>query len=433
MILILFFIGNGGFLMSQKAIDTTERPPLLKTIPLSLQHLFAMFGSTVLVPILFHVNPATVLLFNGIGTLFYLILCKGKIPAYLGSSFAFLSPVFLVLSEYSYEAALGGFIVVGAVFCLVSLLVHTVGTSWIDVIFPPASMGAIVAVIGLELMPTAAGMAGLTGDKTDPTVIFVSIATLAITIFASIAFRGFLSIIPILIGVVLGYVIAFAAGIVDLSNVESAPWFAIPTLYTPEFDLRAILIILPASIVVVVEHIGHLIVTGNIVGRNLTKDPGLDRSLLGNGISTVFSGFFGSTPNTTYGENIGVLAITKVYSTWVIGGAAVFAILLSCLGKLAALIQSIPTPVMGGVSMLLFGVIAASGIRILVEAKLDYNNPMNLLLTSIVMGVGVSTASLTIGTVTLRGMSLATVIAIILSVSFRIIFALRRSRQISDE
>ncbi len=415
--------------MSQKTIDTTERPPLLTTIPLSLQHLFAMFGSTVLVPILFHVNPATVLLFNGIGTLFYLILCKGKIPAYLGSSFAFLSPVFLVLSEYSYEAALGGFIVVGIVFCIVSFIVHTIGTSWIDVIFPPASMGAIVAVIGLELMPTAANMAGLTGENTDATVIFVSIATLAITIFASMAFRGFLSIIPILIGVVAGYIIAFAVGIVDLSHVESAPWLAIPTIYTPEFDLRAILIILPASIVVIVEHIGHLIVTGNIVGRNLAKDPGLDRSLLGNGVSTIFSGFFGSTPNTTYGENIGVLAITKVYSTWVIGGAAIFAILLSCLGKLAALIQSIPTPVMGGVSMLLFGVIAASGIRILVEAKVDYNNPMNLLLTSIVMGVGVSTASLTIGTVTLRGMALATVIAIILSISFRIILALRRQSQ----
>ena len=419
--------------MSQRTIDTTERPPLLTTIPLSLQHLFAMFGSTVLVPILFHVNPATVLLFNGIGTLFYLILCKGKIPAYLGSSFAFLSPVFLVLSQYSYEAALGGFIVVGIVFCIVSFIVHTIGTSWIDVIFPPASMGAIVAVIGLELMPTAAGMAGLTGENTDPTVIFVSIATLAITIFASMAFRGFLSIIPILIGVVAGYVIAFTVGIVDLSHVERAPWFAIPTIYTPEFDLRAILIILPASIVVIVEHIGHLIVTGNIVGRNLAKDPGLDRSLLGNGISTIFSGFFGSTPNTTYGENIGVLAITKVYSTWVIGGAAIFAILLSCLGKLAALIQSIPVPVMGGVSMLLFGVIAASGIRILVEAKVDYNNPMNLLLTSIVMGVGVSTASLTIGTVTLRGMALATVIAIILSISFRIILALRGQEQKQSE
>ena len=419
--------------MSQKTIDTTERPPLLTTIPLSLQHLFAMFGSTVLVPILFHVNPATVLLFNGIGTLFYLILCKGKIPAYLGSSFAFLSPVFLVLSEYSYEAALGGFIIVGIVFCAVSFIVHTIGTSWIDVIFPPASMGAIVAVIGLELMPTAANMAGLTGENTDATVIFVSIATLAITIFATMAFRGFLSIIPILIGVVAGYIIAFCAGIVDLSHVESAPWLALPTIYTPEFDLRAILIILPASIVVVVEHIGHLIVTGNIVGRNLAKDPGLDRSLLGNGISTIFSGFFGSTPNTTYGENIGVLAITKVYSTWVIGGAAIFAILLSCLGKLAALIQSIPVPVMGGVSMLLFGVIAASGIRILVEAKVDYNNPMNLLLTSIVIGVGVSTASLTIGTVTLRGMALATVIAIILSISFRIILALRRQEKQTDE
>ena len=419
--------------MSQRTIDTTERPPLLTTIPLSLQHLFAMFGSTVLVPILFHVNPATVLLFNGIGTLFYLILCKGKIPAYLGSSFAFLSPVFLVLSQYSYEAALGGFIIVGIVFCIVSFIVHTIGTSWIDVIFPPASMGAIVAVIGLELMPTAANMAGLTGENTDATVIFVSIATLAITIFASMAFRGFLSIIPILIGVVAGYIIAFCAGIVDLSHVESAPWLALPTIYTPEFDLRAILIILPASIVVVVEHIGHLIVTGNIVGRNLAKDPGLDRSLLGNGVSTIFSGFFGSTPNTTYGENIGVLAITKVYSTWVIGGAAIFAILLSCLGKLAALIQSIPVPVMGGVSMLLFGVIAASGIRILVEAKVDYNNPMNLLLTSIVMGVGVSTASLTIGTVTLRGMALATVIAIILSISFRIILALRRSEQTRSE
>ena len=419
--------------MSQKTIDTTERPPLLTTIPLSLQHLFAMFGSTVLVPILFHVNPATVLLFNGIGTLFYLILCKGKIPAYLGSSFAFLSPVFLVLSQYSYEAALGGFIVVGIVFCVVSFIVHTIGTSWIDVIFPPASMGAIVAVIGLELMPTAANMAGLTGENTDATVIFVSIATLAITIFASMAFRGFLSIIPILIGVVAGYIIALCAGIVDLSHLESAPWLALPTIYTPEFDLRAILIILPASIVVVVEHIGHLIVTGNIVGRNLAKDPGLDRSLLGNGISTIFSGLFGSTPNTTYGENIGVLAITKVYSTWVIGGAAIFAILLSCLGKLAALIQSIPTPVMGGVSMLLFGVIAASGIRILVEAKVDYNNPMNLLLTSIVMGVGVSTASLTIGTVTLRGMALATVIAIILSISFRIILALRGQGQKQSE
>ncbi|MBQ7478483.1 MAG: uracil permease [Selenomonadaceae bacterium] len=411
--------------MSNRTIPVDERLPLLETLPLSLQHLFAMFGSTVLVPILFKVNPATVLLFNGIGTILYLLLCKGRIPAYLGSSFAFLSPVFLVLSQYSYEAALGGFIVVGIVFCLVALLVRIVGTGWIDVLFPPASMGAIVAVIGLELMPTAAGMAGLTGEQTDSTAIFVSITTLAITVFASVAFKGFLSIIPILIGVVGGYIVAACSGLVDWSSVESAPIFALPTFYTPEFNLGAILIILPASLVVIVEHIGHLIVTGNIVGSDLTRNPGLDRSILGNGLSTILSGFFGSTPNTTYGENIGVLAITKVFSTWVIGGAAVFAILLSCFGKLAAIIQSIPTPVMGGVSILLFGVIAASGIRILVEGKVDYNKPMNLLLTSIVLGIGVSTASITIGTVTLKGMSLATIIAVILGLAFRIISILR--------
>ncbi len=409
----------------RRAIGVGERLPLLETIPLSLQHLFAMFGSTVLVPILFHVNPATILLFNGIGTLLYLVLCKGKIPAYLGSSFAFLSPVFLVLAQYSYEAALGGFIIVGCVFCAVGLLIRAIGTNWIDVIFPPASMGAIVAVIGLELMPTAAGMAGLTAETPDMTTITVSILTLAITIVASVAFKGFLSIIPILIGVVSGYIIAAACGIVDWSLVESASWFALPTFYHPVFEPGAILIILPASLVVIAEHIGHLIVTGNIVGSNLTKDPGLDRSIFGNGLSTIISGFFGSTPNTTYGENIGVLAITRVFSTWVIGGAACFAILLSCLGKLAALIQSIPAPVMGGVSMLLFGLIAASGIRILVEAKVDYNQPMNLLLTSIVMGIGVSTASITIGTVTLKGMALATIVAIILSLTFRCIARLR--------
>lgn len=407
--------------MSDRVINVDQKLPLLETVPLSLQHLFAMFGSTVLVPILFKVNPATILLFNGIGTILYLLICRGKIPAYLGSSFAFLSPVFLVLDKYSYEAALGGFIAVGIVFCLIGLLVKMIGTAWIDIIFPPAAMGAIVAVIGLELMPTAAGMAGLTAKDPDSTVIMVSLLTLAITIFASVAFRGFLSIIPILIGVVSGYIIAACSGLVDWTVVEQAPWFALPTIYTPQFNMNAILIILPAALVVIAEHIGHLIVTGNIVGKDLTKDPGLDRSIFGNGVSTIISGFFGSTPNTTYGENIGVLAITKVYSTWVIGGAAVFAILLSCMGKLAAAIQSIPIPVMGGVSMLLFGLIAASGIRILVEQKVDYSNPVNLILTSVVMGLGVSKASIAIGTVALQGMALATVVAIILSLFFRLI------------
>jgi uracil permease len=405
--------------MKTRMIKVDQKLPLLETIPLSLQHLFAMFGSTVLVPILFKVNPATILLFNGIGTLFYLFICKGKVPAYLGSSFAFISPVFLVLSQYGYESALGGFIAVGIVFCIVGLSIKVIGTSWIDIVFPPAAMGAIVAVIGLELMPTAAAMAGLTTEIPDTTAITVSIFTLLVTIFGSVAFRGFLAIIPILVGVISGYVLAFCMGLVDWKLVNDAAWFALPTFYTPIFNINAMAIILPASLVVIAEHIGHLIVTGNIIGKDLTKDPGLDRSLLGNGISTIFSGLFGSTPNTTYGENIGVLAITKVYSTWVIGGAAVFAILLSCFGKLAAAIQSIPVPVMGGVSLLLFGVIAASGIRILVESKVDYNKPSNLILTSVVLGLGVSTASVTIGTVTLKGMALATVVAIILSLSFK--------------
>ncbi len=411
--------------MSNRVIQVEEKLSFLQTLPLSFQHLFAMFGATVLVPILFKVNPATILLFNGIGTLIYLFICKGKIPAYLGSSFAFLSPVFLVLPQYGYEAALGGFIVVGAIFSLVALSIKAIGTKWLDIVFPPAAIGAIVAVIGLELAPTAAGMAGLTAEVIDPTIITVSIFTLLVTVFGTVAFRGFLAIIPILIGVISGYILSFFMGIVDLSAISKAPWLEMPTLYTPEFNLGAILIILPAALVVIVEHIGHLIVTGNIVGKDLTQYPGLHRSLLGNGLSTMLSGFFGSTPNTTYGENIGVMAITKVYSVWVIGGAAVIAIILSFVGKLAAAIQSIPVPVMGGVSLLLFGVIAASGIRMLVESKVDYNKPSNLILTSVILILGVSNAHVTLGSVTLKGMALSTVVAIILSLSFKCIESLR--------
>lgn len=405
--------------MNNRIIQVEEKLPLLQTFPLSLQHLFAMFGATVLVPILFKINPATILLFNGIGTLLYLFICKGKIPAYLGSSFAFISPVLTVLPQYGYQAALGGFIVTGLIFSLVALSIRITGTKWIDIVFPPAAMGAIVAVIGLELAPVAADMAGLTAKTIDPKIISVSIFTLLVTVFGSFLFRGFLAIIPILIGVVSGYVFAYCVGLVDLHAISQAPVFALPELYTPEFNFSAIAIIIPAALVVIAEHIGHLVVTGNIVGRDLTKDPGLHRSLLGNGLSTLLSGFLGSTPNTTYGENIGVMAITKVYSVWVIGGAAILAIILSFVGKLSAAIQSIPVPVMGGVCLLLFGVIAASGIRMLVESKVDYSRARNLILTSVVLIIGVSGANITLGTVTLKGMALATVVSIILSLSFK--------------
>lgn len=407
--------------MNTREIQVDEKLPILQTFPLSLQHLFAMFGATVLVPILFKVNPATILLFNGIGTLLYLFICKGKIPAYLGSSFAFLSPVFVVLPQYGYTAALGGFILTGVIFTVIALSISVIGTKWIDVVFPPAAMGAIVAVIGLELAPVAAEMAGLTAKTLDPKVLAVSIFTLLVTIFGSILFRGFMAIIPILVGVLSGYALAFFIGLVDLSGIAKASWLAMPTIYTPEFNFSAMAIIAPAALVVIAEHIGHLVVTGNIVGRDLTKDPGLHRSLLGNGLSTILSGFFGSTPNTTYGENIGVMAITKVYSVWVIGGAAVLAIILSFIGKLAAAIQSIPVPVMGGVSLLLFGVIAASGVRMLVESKVDYSKSRNLILTSVVLIIGISGASITLGTVTMKGMALATVVSILLSLCFKIL------------
>lgn len=411
--------------MANRVIQVDEKPPFLTSLPLSFQHLFAMFGSTVLVPVLFHVNPATILLMNGIGTLIYLLITKGKIPAYLGSSFAFISPVMFVLGHGSYNEALGGFIVVGLIFILISFIIRVAGVGWIDVVFPPAAMGAIVAVIGLGLVPSAASDAGIIGSSIDPKAVILSMATLLFTIVAWVMFRGFLKIIPILMGLIFGYVLAALMHMINFSPVVKAHWFAVPTFYSPKIDLTSILIIAPAALVVIAEHIGHLIVTGNIVGKDLTKDPGLSRSVLGNGISTLISGLVGSTPNTTYGENIGVLAITRVYSTWVIGGASVIAIILSFLGKLAALIHVIPKPVLGGISLLLFGVIAASGIRMLVETKVDYSKSQNLILTSVVLVIGISGATLNWGWLSLEGMGLATVISIILSLFFKLIEVLK--------
>jgi uracil permease len=434
-------IDERGFKLAKYTeIKVDERLPLLQSLPLSIQHLFAMFGSTVLVPILFGVNPATILLMNGAGTLIYLFITKGKIPAYLGSSFAFISPVFVVLGQYAgaegYSYALGGFLVVGIVLTLVGLIVKFAGTGWIDVLFPPAAMGAIVAVIGLELVPVAAEMAGLIPDEEagpgwtmDPSTVTVAVLTLAITIICWVTMRGFLKIIPILIGIVAGYIIAFAFGLVDFTAVKEAAWFSMPEYYQMKIDWAAILVILPAALVLIPEHIGHLFVTSNIVKKDLAKDPGLDRSLMGNGISTIISSFVGSTPNTTYGENIGVLAITRVYSTWIIGGAAVIAIILSFIGKLAALISSIPTAVMGGISLLLFGIIAASGIRMLVEANVDYSRSQNLILTCVVLVIGISGATIQLGSVELTGMGLATVVAIILGLFFKLLDILKLSNE----
>ncbi|MCM3748153.1 uracil permease [Paenibacillus pasadenensis] len=425
----------------KREIGVHERPGGALGLLLSLQHLFAMFGSTVLVPNLLGVDPAVCLLMNGVGTLFYILVTKGKIPAYLGSSFAFIAPATSVIAAQAtgdgYAAALGGFIAAGVIFTLVALIIHYAGTGWINVIFPPAAMGAIVAIIGLELIPVAAGMAGWINPKPGQTwtpdrdAILLSVVTLLITVLGSVLLRGFLKIIPILLGIVGGYVIAWSMGMTEAagSAVSESAWLKLPVFTTPVFHWEAILIIIPAAFVVIAEHVGHLVVTGNIVKKDLSQDPGLHRSMLGNGISTIVSGFTGATPNTTYGENIGVLAITKVYSTFVIGGAAVIAIGLSFLGKFSALVANIPTPVMGGVSLLLFGVIAASGLRMLVEAKIDYSRPTNLYLTTIVFVAGLSGTKLTYGEFHLSGMGLATAVAIVFSLLFKLFEVTRLSNE----
>ena len=413
-----------------RIIQVDERLPLLQTIPLSLQHLFAMFGSTVLVPFLLHVDPATALFMNGIGTILYLLICKGRLPAYLGSSFAFISPVLAVCatSGMDYGDAQGGFIVFGLSFIVLAGIVNKVGTRWIDVLFPPAAMGAVVAIIGLELAPLAMTMSGYLGEAsgmTNETAMIISTFTLIVTLLATVLGRGFIGIIPILIGVISGYILSWFMGVVDFSVVETTPWISVPTFYEPKFNLSAIMMIMPALFVVFAEHLGHLFVTSDIVGRNLIEDPGLHRSLFADGLSNVLSGLVGSTPNTTYGENMGVLAITGVYSTWVIGGAALLAVIFSFVGKIAALIHGIPVPVMGGVCILLFGFIAAAGIRMLVEKHVDYTRSKNLILTAVTMICGLSGATVVLGPVQLKGMGLATVVAMTLSLAFLLFEKLR--------
>lgn len=410
-----------------RIIQVDEKVPVGQWIPLSIQHTFAMFSASVLVPWLFGINPAIVLLMNGIGTLIFIFITKGKAPAYLGSSFAFLSPTFLILAnpEMGYEYALGGFVVTGLIFCAVAVIVKFVGTKWIDILLPPAAMGPIVALIGLELAGSAANNGGLILSDTytaiNPKFVAVFIITLAVAVFGQVIFRGFAAAIAILISIIVGYVAALCFGLVDFSAVSDASWFALPNFTFPKFDASAILIIIPASLVVISEHIGHQVVTSEIVGKDLLKDPGLHRSLLSDGISTTLSGLCGSVPTTTYGENIGVMAITKVYSVWVIGGAAVFSMLLAFIGKASALIQTIPAPVMGGVSFLLYGMIAASGLRLLVDEKVNYAKPRNLALSSVVFVTGLSGAFIKIGEVQLTGMCLATIVGMALGLIFYII------------
>lgn len=427
--------------MQGKIIQVEEKVPLGKGTALSIQHLFAMFGASVLVPMLFGINPGVVLLMNGIGTLIFILVTKGKAPAFLGSSFAFLAPVALIIGSGDtldvsrYPLALGGFVVVGVAICLVALIIKLFGTKWIDVILPPAAMGPIVALIGLTLAGTAASSGGLPIVGVALKVgqykqIIVFLVTLLVAVFGSVLFKKFFAVIPILISIVVGYLTAVAFDLVDFTKVMTANFFTLPDFRTPTFDIGAILTILPAALVVVTEHIGHQMVTSKIVDRDLIKDPGLHRTLLGDGLSTIISGFTGAVPTTTYGENIGVMAITKVYSVWVIGGAAVISILIAFIGPVSAFIQSIPWCVIGGVSFMLYGMIAASGLRLLVEAKVDYSRSRNLVLTSVVFVTGLSGAYIPIGSYQLSGLTLATIVGMVLGLIMFILDKLKLTNDI---
>ncbi len=375
---------------------------------------------------------------NGIGTLIFIFITKGKAPAYLGSSFAFISPALLVIADpdLGYQYALGGFVVVGLLMCAIAILIKFVGTKWIDAILPPAAMGPVVALIGLELASNAASTGGvLPGEdgSIDPKFVIVFMVTLLLAVFGQILYRGFASAIAILIAIVVGYVLALAMGLVDFSAVGEASVVALPAFQTPKWSFKAIATIVPAILVVVNEHIGHQVVTSEVVGADLLNDPGLHRSMFSDGLSTALSGLCGSCPTTTYGENIGVMAITKVYSVWVIGGAAVFSILLSFIGKASALIETIPGPVMGGVSFLLYGMIGASGIRLMVDSKIDYAKPRNLALTSVIFVVGLSGITVKLGEAcTLTGMSLAAVTGMILGLVFYLLDKFKLTNDYDD-
>ena len=410
---------------NKRIIQVDEKVPMKLLIPLSIQHLLAMFGASVLVPFVFGINPAVVLFMNGVGTLLFIVVTKGKAPAYLGSSFAFLAPAGIVISEMGYEYALGGFVVVGFCGCILAAIIYKFGSDWINVVLPPAAMGPVVALIGLELAGSAAENAGLLDETIRMENVIVFFVTLGVAVFGSVVFRGFLSVIPILVAVVAGYVAAILCGIVDFTEVAAAPVFSLPNFQLAKFDPQAILIILPVILVIASEHIGHQVVTSKIVGRDLLRDPGLHRSLLGDNLSTMISGLIGSVPTTTYGENIGVMAVTKVYSVRVIAGAAVLSIICSFVGKLSMLIQTIPGPVIGGISFLLYGMIGASGIRILVDSRVDYGRSRNLTLTSVVFVTGLSGIAVNIGNIQLTGMVLACITGMALSLVFYVLDRLK--------
>jgi uracil permease len=409
--------------MQKPVLDVHEVPSPGKWLFLSIQHLFAMFGATVLVPFLTGLNPAVALITSGIGTLTFLLITKGQMPAYLGSSFAFIAPIIAAKAAGGPGAAMVGSFLAGLVYATVAIIIKKSGSGWVMRLLPPIVVGPVVMVIGLALASTAVNMAmNDTGGKYSFAHFSVALVTLGITIVCSIFGRGIFSIIPVLIGIIGGYIFAYFQGIVDLKPVVEAKWFAVPDFtipfvtYTPSLSMKIVFLMVPVAVVTISEHIGHQLVLGSVINRDLFKKPGLHRSLFGDGVATMIASLLGGPPSVTYGENIGVLAITRAYSVYLFVGSAVLAITFGFIGKISALISSIPTPVMGGVSILLFGIIASSGLRMMIDDKIDFNDKRNLIIASVILVLGIGGAVLHIGKAfQVEGMALAAIIGVVLN------------------
>ena len=408
-------------------LDVDQRPSAGKGILLSFQHVFAMFGATILVPLILGMPVSVALFASGVGTLIYMIATGFRVPVYLGSSFAFITAMSLAMKEMGGDvsAAQTGVILTGLVYVLVAAGVRFAGTKWIDKLLPPIIIGPMIIVIGLGLAGSAVTNAGLVADGNWKNAL-VAVVTFLIAAFINTKGKGFLRIIPFLFSIIGGYLFALALGLVDFTPVLKADWFEIPGFYLPfstggafkEYNLYfgpETIAILPIAIVTISEHIGDHTVLGQICGRQFLKEPGLHRTLLGDGIATSVSAFLGGPANTTYGENTGVIGMTRIASVSVIRNAAFIAIALSFLGKFTALISTIPNAVLGGMSILLYGVIASNGLKVLIKERVDFSQMRNLIIASAMLVLGLGGAILKLGPVTLSGTALSAMTGIILN------------------
>jgi len=379
----------------------------VKRIVVGIQFLFVAFGATVLVPLLIDIDPAVALFTAGVGTLIFHIITKGKVPVFLGSSFAFIAPIIAATKLYGYPGTLGGIIAVGLVYGIVSAIIKLWGLKVIEKIFPSVVVGPVIMIIGLSLASVGVDMA-----KTN-WLIALSVLTTAILIV--IFAKGLFKLIPIFIAIIVGYLISIFSGLVDFSSVNEAAWFALPKFTTPEFNWAAILYMIPVAVAPIIEHVGDMYAIGGVAEKEFVKDPGLHKTLLGDGIATAFAGFLGGPPNTTYSEVTGAVALTKITDPRVLRIAAVTAIVFSLIGKISAVLKTIPPAVLGGIMLLLFGMIASIGIKTLVDAKTDFSLTRNQVIVSIILTVGIGGAQISYGNFSLAGIGLASIVGVILN------------------